>query len=210
MDRLREFSIVTVSLPDSARVSEFKAYVVGVHKRTANLQPVERVEAMWLPETVEGVLMSFDHGAQTVGLKGDLKVGNRPDDLRFRVTDGVCLPRRRSSRLKLCAPATVNFDGAEISCQTHDVGPDGALLEGAGILPVGHPLTITLMLPESPEPVLADAVVTEVHDAALCSLEFKGMERETRRRLSEFVTEHFRRRLSIVRSLREEEDDDWD
>jgi hypothetical protein len=210
MDRLREFSIVTVSLPDSARVSEFKAYVLGVHKRIANLQPVERVDAMWLPDTVEGVLMSFDHGAQTVGLKGELKVGKTPDDLRFRVTDGVYLPRRRSSRLKLCAPATVNFDGAEIVCQTHDVGPDGVMLEGAGILPVNHPLSISVMLPESAEPVVADAIVTEVHDATLCSVEFKGMERETRRRLSEFVTEDFRRRLKIVRSLRQEEDDDWD
>jgi PilZ domain len=210
MDRLREFSIVTVSLPDSARVSEFKAYVVGVHKRVANLQPVERVDAMWLPETVEGVLMSFDHGGQTVGLKGELKLGNAPDDVRFRVTDNVFLPRRRSSRLKLCAPAIVNFDGAEIVCQTHDVGPDGVMLEGAGILPVNHPLAISVILPESPEPVVADAVVTDVHDAGLCSVEFRGMERETRRRLSDFVTEHFRRRLSIVRSLREEEDDDWD
>ena len=71
MDRLREFSIVTVSLPDSARASEFRAYVVGVHREVAALQPVERVE---LPESIGNVLMSFTHGTQTVGLKGELRV----------------------------------------------------------------------------------------------------------------------------------------
>jgi len=210
MDRLREFSIVTVSLPDSARVSEFKAYVVGVHKSSATLQPVERVEAMWLPDTVEDVLMSFDHGGQTVGLKGELKIGDQPDDLRFRVTDGVYLPRRRSSRLKLCAPAAITVGGDEMVCQTHDVGPDGVMLEGAGGLVPNQMVSISVILPESPEPVLAEALVTEIHGESLCSLEFLGMERVTRRRLSDFVTEHFRRRLTIVRSLRAEEDDDWD
>jgi PilZ domain-containing protein len=210
MNRLREFSIVTVSLPDSARVSEFKAYVVGVHRRVATLQPVERVEAMWLPPTVEGVLMSFTHGGQTVGLKGDLKIGDRPDDLRFRVTDGVYVPRRRSSRLKLCAPASVTplEGGPEIVCQTHDVGPDGLVLEGAGGLRVDQVLAVSVTLPENPEAVTAQAVVTDAGE--LSALEFVGMERETRRVLSEFVTEHFRRRLNIVRSLREEDDDDWD
>ena len=63
MDRLREFSIVTLSLPDSARVSEFKAYVVGVHRTVATLQPVERVE------------LSGHHR-------------ERPDDVRPRQPDG--------------------------------------------------------------------------------------------------------------------------
>ena len=39
MDRLREFSIVTMSLPDLGRVSEFKAHVLGVHRSVATLQP---------------------------------------------------------------------------------------------------------------------------------------------------------------------------
>ena len=42
--------------------------------------------------------MSFAHGSQTVGLRGELRC-ERPDLLRFRVTDGVYVPRRRSSRL---------------------------------------------------------------------------------------------------------------
>jgi len=93
MDRLREFSIVTVSLPDSARASEFRAYVVGVHREVAALQPVERVE---LPDSIGNVLMSFMHGTQTVGLKGELRVEGAPDDLRFRVTGEVTEYRGRN------------------------------------------------------------------------------------------------------------------
>jgi hypothetical protein len=205
MDRLREFSIVTVSLPDSARVSEFKAYVIGVQHTVATLQSVERVDPTWLPDPVQNVLMTFAHGTQTVGLKGELRVGERTDELHFRVTDGVCIPRRHASRLKLCAPATVVADGAEIQCQTHDIGPDGVMLEGAGSLRLGGATSVTVMLPEDPDPLIALAVVTESReDEELCWLEFSAMEPVTRRRLSDFVTEHFRRRLEIIRSLRQE------
>jgi hypothetical protein len=210
MDRLREFSIVTVSLPDSARGSEFKAYVVGVHHTVATLQPVDRVDPTSLSEPVQNVLMTFAHGTQTVGLKGALQMGERPDELHFRVTDGVCLPRRRASRLKLCAPASLTLDGAEIVCQTHDIGPDGVMLEGAADLRVGHVLSATVMLPEDPEPLVALGVVTEIRDDGLCWLEFTAMEVLTRRRLSDFVNEHFRRRLDIVRSLRVKAADDRD
>ena len=50
--------------------------------------------------------------------------------------------------------------------------------------------------------------MTEIHDGVLSSLEFVELERDTQRRLTDFVTEHFRRRLNIVRALRED-DDDW-
>jgi hypothetical protein len=205
MDRLREFSIVTVSLPDSARASEFRAYVVGVHREVAALQPVERVE---LPESIGNVLMSFTHGTQTVGLKGELRVEGAPDDLRFRVTDGVCIPRVRSTRLKLCAPASVApaDGGAMTVCQTHDVGADGLVLEGVSGLTLGQLLSVTVMLPETPDAVVGRAVVTDFDDE-LCAVEFVGLEAETRRRLSDFVSEHFRRRLEIVRSLRSENGD---
>ena len=201
MDRLREFSIVTVSLPDSARVSEFRAYVVGVHCEVAALQPVERVE---LTDPIADVLMSFMHGTQPVGLKGELRVEGAPDDLRFRVTDGVCIPRRRSTRLKLCAPASVTpADGsAPTVCQTHDVGPDGLVLEGVDGLTLGQLLSVTVMLPETADAVTARAVVTDFDDS-LCAIEFVGLDTLTRRLLSDFVSEHFRRRLEIVRSLRD-------
>jgi len=205
MDRLREFSIVTVSLPDSARASEFRAYVVGVHREVAALQPVERVE---LPDSIGNVLMSFMHGTQTVGLKGELRVEGAPDDLRFRVTDGVCIPRVRSTRLKLCAPASVApaDGGAMTVCQTHDVGPDGLVLEGVSGVSLGQLLSVTVMLPETPDAVVGRAVVTDFDDE-LCAVEFVGLEADTRRQLSAFVSEQFRRRLEIVRSLRSENGD---
>ena len=49
---------MTMSLPDLGRVSEFKAFVLGVHRTVATLQPVEHVESMWLPPLVEDVLMT--------------------------------------------------------------------------------------------------------------------------------------------------------
>jgi hypothetical protein len=212
MDRLREFSIVTVSLPDSARVSEFKAYVVGVQHTVATLQPVERVDPAWLPEPVQNVLMSFVHGTQTVGLKGSLQLGARADELHFRVTDGVCVPRRHAWRVKLCAPASLTVDGSEIVCQTHDIGPDGVMLEGAGPVRVREAAAVTVILPEDADPLVAFGTVTEARDDGLCWLEFSAMEAPTRRRLGDFVNEHFRRRLEIIRSLREEMErrDAWD
>jgi hypothetical protein len=215
MDRLREFSIVTVSLPELGRLSEFKAHVLSVHRSVAMLQPAERMETLWLPPLVEEVLMSFRHGSQTVGLKGDLRC-ERPDTIQFRVTDGVCVPRRQSSRLKLCAPAAVvplGPDGRaqrdEIPCQTQVVGLDGVVLEGASGLRLDQVTVFTLIVPEDPDPVHARARVTQVQDG-VASLEFVALERDQRRRLSAFVTEHLRRQLAIVRSLQEDEDDDWD
>ena len=211
MDRLREFSIVTMSLPDLGRVSEFKAYVVGVHRRVATLQPVERVETMWLPPLIEDVLMCFPYHGQIVGLKGDIRSDDQqPELIQFRVSDGVYVPRRRSSRLKLCAPATLIFDGGEIPCQTQDIGADGVTLEGVTGLRADQLVTLSVMLPENAEAVCVEARVTGLQADGTSALEFVGIERGTRRRVSAFVIEQLRRRLSIVRTLQEEEDDDWD
>jgi hypothetical protein len=210
MDRLRELSIVTLTLPDLGRVSEFKAYVLGVHRTVATLQPVERVETMWLPPQIENVLMYFPHNGQTVGLKGELRSG---DLVQFRVSDGVCIPRRRSTRLKLCAPAMLApaAGGSEvIACQTHDIGVDGLTLEGAKGLREAQELAITVMLPEDSDAFTAQARVTERDDDGVAALEFVGLDRGDRRRLTGFVTEQLRRRLTIVRSLQEEQADDWD
>jgi hypothetical protein len=210
MDRLRELSIVSLTLPDLGRVSEFKAYVLGVHRTVATLQPVERVETMWLPPQLDDVLMCFPHNGQTVGLKGELRSG---DLIQFRVSDGVCIPRRRSTRLKLCAPAmmTPAAGGSEvIACQTQDIGADGLTLEGAAGLRADQEISLTVMLPEESEPFSAQARVTERDDDGVAALEFVGLDRADRRRLTGFVTEQLRRRLSIVRTLQEEEDDDWD
>jgi PilZ domain len=208
MDRLRELSIVTMTLPDLGRVSEFKAYVLGVHRTVATLQPVERVESMWLPPLIENVLMCFPHNGQTVGLKGEL----RSDEMiQFRVSDGVCIPRRRSTRLQLCAPALVTEEGGEVrACQTQDVSADGVTLEGADALRADELVSVTVMLPEDGGAFCADARVSERRDGGVATLEYLGLDRDDRRRLTGFVTEQVRKRLAIVRSLQEQEDDDWD
>jgi hypothetical protein len=209
MDRLQEFSIVTMSLPDRGRVSEFKAFVLGVHRHVATLQPVERVESTWLPPLVENAHLLFRHNGRIVGLKGDLRCGERPEMLEFRVTDGVCVPRRHSSRLAICAPVTVTLpDGRELDSQTTDVGADGLTLERFDGVRVGESVSVSVALPWEPDEVCAEARVTAVDDAV--SLELVGTQNLTRRRLMDFVTEQLRRRLAIVRSLQEERGDDWD
>jgi hypothetical protein len=211
MDRLQEFSIVTMSLPDLGRVSEFKAFVLGVHRHVATLQPVEHVESMWLPPLVENAHMLFRHNGRNVGLKGDLRCGERPEMIEFRVSDGVCVPRRRSSRLAICAPVTVTLEsGRELECQTQDIGADGLTLERAGGLNAEQLVSVSVMLPWESDEVRAQARVTGVDDGGAVALELVGAERATRRRLMDFVTEQLRRRLAIVRSIQEERDDDWD
>jgi PilZ domain len=211
VDRLRELSIVTLTLPDLGRVSEFKAYVLGVHRTVATLQPVERVESMWLPPLMENVHMIFRHEGQTVGLKGDLRRGDRPEQIEFRVTDGVCVPRRRSTRLQLCAPALVTEHSGEVrACQTQDVSADGVTLEGADALHYEQVVSVSVTLPEDAGALRADALVTERREGGVATLEFLGLDREDRRRVTGFVTEQVRKRLAIVRSLQEQEVDDWD
>ena len=211
MDRLQEFSIVTMSLPDLGRFSEFKAFVLGVHRHVATLQPVERVESMWLPPLVENAHLLFRHMGRNVGLKGDLRCGERPEMIEFRVSDGVCVPRRRSSRLAICAPVTVTLDdGSELDCQTQDIGADGMTLESAAALGVDQVVSVSVMLPWEAEEVFAPARVAAVDENGAVALEIVGAERVTRRRLMDFVTEQLRRRLAIVRSLQEEQSHDWD
>jgi hypothetical protein len=211
MDRLQEFSIVTMSLPDLGRFSEFKAFVLGVHRHVATLQPVERVESMWLPPLVENAHLLFRHMGRNVGLKGDLRCGERPEMIEFRVSDGVCVPRRRSSRLAICAPVTVTLDdGSELDCQTQDIGADGMTLESAPGLGVDQVVSVSVMLPWEAEEVFAPVRVTAVDESGAVALEIVGTERVTRRRLMDFVTEQLRRRLAIVRSLQEGQSHDWD
>jgi hypothetical protein len=167
---------------------------------------------MWLPPLVENVHMVFPHHGRAVGLKGDLRCGERPEMIEFRVSDGVCVPRRRSSRLAICAPAMLTFEGGgELECQTQDIGPDGLRLERAPGLRAEQIVSVSVMLPWESEELRAQARVIELDDdGGVASLEFVSADRATRRRLIDFVTEQLRRRLAIVRSLQEEKDDDWD
>jgi hypothetical protein len=83
------------------------------------------------------------------------------------------------------------------------------VLEGTRGLREDQLTAFSLILPEDPAPVYARARVAELDDG-VASLEFVALERDMRLRLSSFVTEQLRRRLNIVRSLQEEEQDDWD
>jgi hypothetical protein len=217
MNRLHEFMSVALSLPDGvARGGDFKAYVIAVDGRTADLQPADRSEASWLPAAVADVLMTFRHGLQTVGLKGELRREAESECLRFRVTDGVYVPRARSSRLKLCAPAVLTpLDeagrraGEAMACQSHELGVDGLLLEPRPGLRPGRLMQVELMLPGGSEPLRARAVVDETAPGELPSLEWVGLERDLRRGLRQFVSDELRKRLRMMQAAHAD-DDDWD
>jgi hypothetical protein len=217
VNRLHEFMTVALSLPDGvARGGDLKAYVVAIDGCTADLHLVDRRESAWLPTTVTNVLMTFRHGVQTVGLKGELRRDADNGALRFRVSDGVYVPRSRSSRLKLCAPGVLTpLDsngrraGEAMACQTHELGVDGLLLEPRPGLPAGRLMQVELMLPEATEPLRARAVVGEWNEGELPPLTWVGMERDLRRGLRQFVTEELRKRLRMMRAA-QTDDDDWD
>jgi hypothetical protein len=66
---------------------------------------------------------------------------------------------------------------------------------------LGQLMSVTVALPESAESLSARAVVTDF-DENLCAVEFVGLDQAKRRLLTDFVSEQFRRRLEIIRSLR--------
>jgi hypothetical protein len=217
MNRLHEFQSVALSLPDGvARGVDLRAYVIAVDGRTADLQPVDRGDSSWLPDAVAGVLMTFRHGLQTVALKGELRREAEADSLRFRVTDDVYVPRVRSSRLKLCAPAVLTpLDdggrraGEAMACQTFELGVDGLLLEPRPGLRPGRLMQVELMLPGGSEPLSARAMVDESGPGELPSLEWVGLERNLRRGLRQFVSDELRKRLQMMQAA-QASDDDWD
>ncbi len=214
MDRLRLFQTVTVSPPRGQRLArDFQAYVVAVDGRMAALHPVRRMDVLWLPRELNGVLLAFRHGERPVGLTGSLRYRGGFEDIRFQVTDSVFIPPKRSSRLRVCTPVTMTpVDpqgrrlGEPLDHQTRDVGPDGLTLEDASGLMLGTRLRVELNLPQETEPVRGMAVLkTEPGDGppAACFVELPPWERS---RLRQFVVTELRHRLKMLHSLEEEVD----
>ena len=199
MRRLREHDLVVVSLPSDvlARTGSFDCHVLAVVGSTAALEPRRKADVLWLPPQVDGALMSFRAGPALVGLKGVLSTKEAIGDLRFRVTDGVHMPRLEATRLRLCAPITLRLGGGPQSeGVTIELGADGILAESRLDASVGDQVELRLSLPGSDAPVETTARVVR-RDGGLVGVQLT--DRGTRTTLGTFVLEYNRAQLHRAR-----------
>jgi len=207
MHRLVEHQLVTVCPPpDLARVSAFPSYIVAIDGPVLSLHAERAADVAWLPPKLNEVMLTFEQDRRMVALRGMLRYQASTEDLRFRVSDNFSFPRRRSSPLQLCAPATLTpLDGggaaaaAPIEVQTQELAPDGLLLEGE--VPRGV-FDVALTLPKDPQPVRARAVVREA-----ARVEFIAIAPVERRRIRAFVADHLRERFKLLRAYQELDDE---
>ncbi len=203
MKRLREYDLVTVSLPaDDAKLRNgcFECDVVAIVGSTVALEARARSEVLWLPERVDGAFMRFRHACELVGLKGVLTTKEEVGDLRFTVSDSVQRHGRASSRLEICAPITLSVPatGEERGGVTVNIGADGILAEADLAAAVGDDVELVLSLPGVDEAVEGRATVVRRSDGLL-ALELPYSQRVVRSTLGRFVLERNRARLRRAR-----------
>ena len=201
MQRLREYDVVTITLPaDDAKLRNgcFECDVVAIMGNTTALEARDRSEVLWLPERVDGAFMSFRRDRELVGLKGILTTKDDVGDLRFTVSDGVQRRRRTSSRLEICAPVTLTAGGEQAGGVTLNVSADGILAESDLRAAIGDEVEFVLSLPGVDEALEGTASVLRQNEG-LMALEFGRSQHELRSRLGMFVLEHNRAALRRTR-----------
>ena len=192
MDRLRENAVVTVNLPFSGgrfRVSDFTATVIALVESGAALLPLD-VNTDVLPACAENVFLSFVHGGQLVGLKGELTYDDARG-LRFRIQDGVHMRRNRYTRVDAALAVTLRreTDGAEpCAGVTVNLAPEGLLVDASLAVDLGEILQVTLALPAYPQPLRLRARVVR-HAGGMIALHFLPDHREVSAAVAEFVVE---------------------
>jgi hypothetical protein len=198
MDRLSDYDAVAITLPADAALRDgtFDCRVIAMSGLTAALEPSDRAELLWLPERVEGSFMTFRHERTLVALKGTLTQSGSLSDLRFRVSDGIHMPRSRASRSKIVLPIALRRKDSpqQIQGLTVDLSSDGILVESTMDVQPGEELDLALALPGDDEPVDAGAVVVR-ESAGLIALKISLSSRDARQQLARFVAENNRAML---------------
>jgi hypothetical protein len=186
VDRLRENTIVSVSLPMAGRlfrVSDFDATVVALIESGAVLEPLD-VHRDVLPARAEDVFLSFVHGGQLVGLKGTLTFDDSRG-LRFQVADGVHMRRSRYTRVDASLPVTLQRGDESVAGTTINVAPEGLLVTAPMSVELGEQIDVTLTLPAGSLPLRAKVVR---HAGGMIALHFAG-DRQASAVVAEFVVE---------------------
>jgi PilZ domain len=171
VQRLTEIEYVTINLPAGR---DLGATVVAVAGATAALKPVGFVIGQ-LPPRIDGVLISFVHGSQLLGLKGSLV--RDAEILRFSVADGVQKRDRRSTRVP--AELAITLDGVQGT--TINIATEGVLLRCDRPVETGDVLQVELALPGAP---LATRGRVVRHADGLIALE---LHRDAHPTVAEFV-----------------------
>jgi hypothetical protein len=196
VDRLRDNASVTVSLPGGSgyRVSDFSATVVALIETGAVLLPHD-VNPDALPLRAAHVFLSFVHGGQLIGLKGELTFDSR--GLRFQVQDGVQRRRNRYTRVDAELEVTLRRgDQERVRGVTVNVAPEGLLVNSDLPVELGERLEITLALPADATPLAMQAKVVR-HAGGMIALHFQDIRRETGAAVAEFVVE---RRAALLQT----------
>jgi hypothetical protein len=190
MQRLNEYEIVTINLPDAirpARVSEFQCIVVALDESTAALEPLDG-SCESLPRRAEHVLLAFEHNGRLVGLKGALTCDRAA--MRFAVEDGVQIRRRRSTRVDMALPVTLRPRRQAGTCRgvTVNLAADGLLAVADLDVSTGDIVDISLELAEPHAPVNMSGTVVR-HAEGLIAFRFVQHSAAMRSRLTNLVAE---------------------
>ena len=191
MRRLREHSQVSVALPrgtPGVRADSLQCDVVALLNSVAVLYAVDRSLARRLPDEVTGAFLGFQHEGALVALQGILT--RRDDLLRFRVSDGIQLPRRESTRVPVSAPVTLKSQrtGDRADGVTLNIGVDGLLAECDLAVVEGDDVVVVLSLPGIDEEVECAGEVIRA-EAGEVGLTLREGSRTQRRLLWTFVVE---------------------
>lgn len=199
MRRLREFDVVSISLPTdvASRSTFFRCHLLAVISGTAALEAVQHTDALGLPERVDGAMLTFRHARNLVGLRGMLWSKEPLGDLRFSVGDGVQQTGRLSTRIEL--RTRISFQGAagagHVEGTTVNISADGILAETTLEAPVGEAVEVSLWLPGTDAPLTASATIVRRGDGLL-AVNLGADAVAARTQLARFVLEHNR---SLVR-----------
>jgi len=189
MNRLSEHDVVVLSLPREEtrlRSGALRFRVIAIFGTTAALHPLDPDEVRRIPAEVHGAFMTFRHEGGVVGLQGSVE--RREDHLRFRVSDGVMVPRRTSTRVEIEAPVTFTREGdAEVrKGNTRNLGVDGLLIESSAAVAVGDELALILALPGAAAEIKAGARVTRTSGGGF-AVTYTTVSPETHKDLGTFV-----------------------
>lgn len=188
MRRLREHDVVSLSLADrqlGERTSSF--HVIAMFESVTALHPLDPAALKHLPEATPDAYISFRYEGQLVALRGTVLYTGGV--VRFRVSDGVTLPRRSSTRVELVAPVTVRRrDGSSAAGVTLDIALDGALIELDVALEVGEEILLSAVIPARELPVEAAARVARIVGGQ-AGVAFLSIDQEARRFLGAQIYE---------------------
>ena len=175
------------------RSDSFECHVLAVVGNTAAIEPISRATTLWLPERMDGALLSFRHEGSLVGLCGTLWLRKSVGDLRYTVTDGIHTGLRRATAVDVCAPITLRPAGGAdpVEGLTANLSAHAVLVVAELDAQPGDVVGFSLALPGVDEPLEAEATVVRLAGGRV-ALEVGVGDRDARSRLARFVVDHNR------------------